>query len=119
MKGEDFRPGQGSSASSLSPAGVHGSADGPGERFFALFSTQKMSAKIGPHSGSELSADFTSSTPAAHVNSLAVVALLDHFKQGGSSDIDMLYRLITEARHRLQQLEAWADEVAGDDDGPG
>ena len=39
--------------------------------------------------------------------------------QGVSSDIDFLYRLITEARHRLQQLEAWAEEVAGDDDGPG
>ena len=43
----------------------------------------------------------------------------EHVRQGFSSDIDMLYRLITEARHRLQQLEAWADEVAGDDDGPG
>ena len=31
----------------------------------------------------------------------------------------MLHRLITEARQRLQQLEAWADEVAGDDDGTG
>ena len=36
---EDFLPGQSSSASSSSPAGVHGSADGPGEGFFffALF----------------------------------------------------------------------------------
>ena len=64
-----------------------------------------------------------------------MVELLDNFKQLSdqvgemdrrskhvaqvSSDIDMLHRLITEARHRLQQLEAWADEVAGDDDGPG
>ena len=31
---QDFRPGQSSSASSSSPAGVHGSADGPGEGFF-------------------------------------------------------------------------------------
>ena len=31
----------------------------------------------------------------------------------------MLYRLITDARIRLQQLEVWADEVTGDDDGPG
>ena len=30
-----------------------------------------------------------------------------------------LYRLISEARHRLQQLEAWAEEVTGEDDGPG
>ena len=42
-----------------------------------------------------------------------------HVVQGVSSDIDWLYRFITEARHRLQQLEAWAEEVAGDDDGPG
>ena len=35
---QDFLPGQSSSASSSSPAGVHGSADGPGEGFFfALF----------------------------------------------------------------------------------
>ena len=104
--------------------------------FFSHFSPKEKSAKIGPHSGSELSADFTSSTQAAHVESSAVVKLLDNFKQlsgqvgemdrrselvrqGFSSDIDMLYRLITEARHRLQQLEAWADEVAGDDDVPG
>ena len=39
--------------------------------------------------------------------------------QGFSNDIEMLYRLITDAEHRLEQLEAWADEVAGDDDGPG
>ena len=36
--------------------------------FFALFPNFKVSAKLGPHSGSELSADFTSSTPAAHVD---------------------------------------------------
>ena len=40
-------------------------------------------------------------------------------RKGFSSDIDRLYRLITNANIRLQQLEAWADEVAGDDDGPG
>ena len=34
---QDFRPGQSSSASSSSPAGVHGSADGPGERVFRTF----------------------------------------------------------------------------------
>ena len=129
------RPAQSSSASSSSPAGVHGSADGRGEGVFRTFPERK-SAKIGPHSGSELSADFTPSTPAAREDSLAVAELLaklkqlsgqvgemdrrsEHARQGFSSGIDMLYRLITEARHRLQQLEAWADEVAGDDDGPG
>ena len=40
-------------------------------------------------------------------------------RKGFSSDIDWLYSLITDARIRLQQLEAWADEVTGDDDGPG
>ena len=39
--------------------------------------------------------------------------------EGVTSDITWLYRLITEVRHRLQQLEAWADEVTGDDGGLG
>ena len=133
---QDFRPGQSSSASSSSPAGVHGSADGPGEGVFRTFPRKKKSAKIGPHSGSELSADFTSSTLAAHVDALSGVELLAKFQelsdhvgemerrhsheaQGVSSDITRLYRLITEARHRLQLVEAWAEEGTGDDDGPG
>ena len=36
-----------------------------------------------------------------------------------SSDVKWLYRLVTDARHRLQQLEAWVEEGSGDDDGPG
>ena len=36
--------------------------------------------------------------------------------EGFSNDIDLLCRLITAAEHRLEQLEAWADEVTGDDD---
>ena len=59
---QDFRPGQSSSASSSSPAGF---ADELGEGFFALFPERK-SAKVGPHSGSELSADFDPSTLSAH-----------------------------------------------------
>ena len=43
----------------------------------------------------------------------------EHARKGFSSDTDQLYRLITDARHRLEQLEAWADGVAGDDDGLG
>ena len=43
----------------------------------------------------------------------------DHAREGFSNDIGLLYRLITDADSRLQQLEAWADEVTGDDDGPG
>ena len=35
---QDFLPGQSSSASSSSPAGVRGSADGPVEGFFSHFS---------------------------------------------------------------------------------
>ena len=76
------------------------------------------------------------STLAAHVDALSGVELLakiqqlsdqvvdmgrvaEHARKGFSLDIDKLYRLITDARIRLQQLEAWADEVAGDEDGPG
>ena len=38
---QDFLPGQSSSASSSSPAGVHGSADVPGEGFFSHFSPKE------------------------------------------------------------------------------
>ena len=105
-------------------------------RGFSHFSKIKKSAKLGSHSGSELLPESSPSTPAAHMDALSGVELLAKFQQlsdqvgdtertyssnwkGFSTDIDMLYRLITDARHRLEQLEAWADEVAGDDDGPG
>ena len=66
---QGFRPGQ-SSSSSHFPAGVHEVLDEPGEVFFfSHFHPHEKSAALGPHSGSELSADFTSSTPAAHVDS--------------------------------------------------
>ena len=132
---QDFLPGQSSSASSSSPAGVRGSANGPGEKVFRTFPQMKKSAKLGSHSGSELLPESSPSTPAAHVDSLSGVELLAKFQQlsnqvgdlertysynwkGFSSDIDMLYRPITDARLRLQQLEAWAEEGTGDDDGP-
>ena len=129
---QDFLPGQSSSASSSSPAGVHGSADGPGEGVLRTFLRKKKSAKIGPHSWSELLPESSPSTPAAHVDALSGVELLAKFQelsdqvgdterrysheaQGVTSDITWLYRLITEARHRLQLLEAWVEEGSGDD----
>ena len=104
--------------------------------FFSHFHPKEKSAKIGPRSGSELLPESSPSTPAAHVDVLSGVELLAKFQQLSdqvgdlerryshnvevvSSDITWLYRLITEARHRLQQLEAWGEEVTGDDDGPG
>ena len=51
-------PGQGSTASSSHV----GAADGAGQGFFRTFPQVKKSAKRGPHSGSELSADFNPST---------------------------------------------------------
>ena len=107
-----------------------------GRFFFALSPKLKKSATLGPHSGSELLPESSPSTLAAHVDALSGVELFAKIQQlsdqvvdtertyssnwkGFSSDIDQLYRLITDARHRLDQLEAWADEVAGDDDGPG
>ena len=133
---QDFLRGQSSSASSSSPAGVRDYADVPGKGFFALFPKLKKSAKLGSHSGSELLPESSPSTLAAHVDALPGVELLakiqqlsdqvvdmgrvaEHARKGFSSDIDKLYRLITDVRIRLQQLEAWADEVAGDEDGPG
>ena len=59
---QDFRPGQSSSASSSSPAGVHGSADGSVSSGFSHFSPKEKSPTLGPRSESELSADFTPST---------------------------------------------------------
>ena len=64
---QDFLPGQSSSASSSSPAGVRGSADGPVEGFFALFPNKK-SATLGSHSGSELLPESSPSTPAVQVD---------------------------------------------------
>ena len=43
-----------------------GAADGAGQGVFRTFPRKKKSAKQGPHSGSELGADFTSSTLSAH-----------------------------------------------------
>ena len=54
--------GQGSTASSSHV----GAADGAGQGFFSHFSPKEKSAKQGPHSGSELSADFNPSTLSAH-----------------------------------------------------
>ena len=51
---QDFRPGQNSSASSSSPAGVRGSADELVEGFFRTFPKIQKSAKLGSRSGSEL-----------------------------------------------------------------
>ena len=59
---QDFLPGQSSSSSSHFPAGIPKVLDGPGEGVFRTFSHSQKSAKLGPHSGLELSADFTSST---------------------------------------------------------
>ena len=44
---QGFLPGQSSSASSSSPAGVHGSADGPGEGFFRTFPHIKKKCEVG------------------------------------------------------------------------
>ena len=108
-----------------------------GKGFFRTFlQIKKKSAKLGSHSGSEMLPESSPSTLAAHVDALSGVELLakiqqlsdqvvdmgrvaEHARKGFESDVDQLYRLITDARHRLEQLEAWADEVAGDDDDPG
>ena len=54
--------GQGSTASSSRV----GAADGAGQGGFRTFPRKKKSAKQGPHSGSELGADFNPSTLSAH-----------------------------------------------------
>ena len=64
---QDFLPGQTSSASSSSPAGVYGSTDGFGEGVFRTFPQNKKSAKVTSHSGSELPPHPSSSTAAAQL----------------------------------------------------
>ena len=58
-----FLPGQSSSSSSR----LLDNADEGIQGGFRTFSRPEKSATLGPHSGSELSADFTPSTPAAYV----------------------------------------------------
>ena len=66
-----FLPFQGSSSSSR----LHDVADGDFTGVFRTFPRLKKSAKLGPNSGSELSADFTPSTPAAYVDSVGPVGV--------------------------------------------
>ena len=61
-------PGQGSSSSTRIPGGADGGIQGG----FRTFSHPGKSARWGPHSGSELGADFTSWTPAAYAESRVV-----------------------------------------------
>ena len=70
-----FLPGQSSSASSSSPAGVHGYGDEPMEGGFRTFPQNKKSAKVTSHPGSELPPHPSSSTPAANVDALSGVEL--------------------------------------------
>ena len=63
---QGFLPGQGSAASSSHV----GSAEEAGYGVFRTFPRLKKSAGYGPHSGSELGADFTPWTPAAYAESM-------------------------------------------------
>ena len=62
-------PGQGSTASSSSSHMRAGAVDEPW--VFRTFPQMKKSARLGPHSGSELGADFNPWTPAAYAESMA------------------------------------------------
>ena len=58
---------QGFAGQSSTASSSHvGAADGAGQGVFRTFPRKKKSAKQGPHSGSELSADFNPSTLSAH-----------------------------------------------------
>ena len=63
---QGFLPGQGSASSSHV-----GSAQEAGQGVFRTFPLWKKSAGLGPHSGTELGADFTPWTPAAYAESMA------------------------------------------------
>ena len=68
---QGFLPGQGSTASSFSSHVRAGAADEPFQVVFRTFPQLKKSAGLGPHSGSELGADFNPWTPAACAESMA------------------------------------------------
>ena len=63
-----FRPDPNSAASSSRSCAV----DEPFQGFFSHFSPEEKSAGLGPHSRSELGADFTSWTPTAYAESMAL-----------------------------------------------
>ena len=97
-------PGRGSTASSSHV----GAADDAGQGGFRTFPRMKKSAKRGPHSGSELGADFTPSTLSAHQmppeQLVDVPVPLVH----GRSSYDQETRLLHESLHRSREeaLEA-------------
>ena len=96
--------GQGSTASSSHV----GAADGAGQGVFRTFPQMKKSARRGPHSGSELGADFNPSTLSAHQmppeQLVDVPVPLVHER----SSYDQETRLLLESLHRSREeaLEA-------------
>ena len=73
------RHGQGSTASS---SRSRDAADEALQCFFALFPKTKKSARLGSHSGSKLSADFTPSTPPAQQQSTSPAMERDTWVDG-------------------------------------
>ena len=73
---QGFLPGHGSTSSSSSSHVPAGAVDELFRGFFRTFHRPKKSARLGPHSGSELSADSISSTAAAYEEL--------HFSEDGS-----------------------------------
>ena len=67
---QGFLPRQGPTASSSSSHFRAGAADEPFQWVFRTFHQMKKSAGLGPHSGSELGADFNPWTPAAYAESM-------------------------------------------------
>ena len=82
---QGFLPGQGSSSSSR----LHGGTDEGIQWVFHTFLREEKSAEEGPHSGSELGADFTPWTPAAYDAPMAA----------GSWSVE-----------ELEELGIWVDE---------
>ena len=100
---------QGFAGQSSTASSSHvGAADDAGQGVFRTFPRMKKSAKRGPHSGSELGADFTPSTLSAHQmppeQLVDVPVPLVH----GRSSYDQETRLLLESLHRSREeaLEA-------------
>ena len=108
------RPGQGSASSSSS-------LDHAGQGVFRTFPRKKKSAKQGPHSGSELSAEFNPSTLSAHQmppEQLVDVPVPQILERPGRRELHEVLRRLEEVEEvtRWREQNALLAEVEVDED---
>ena len=108
------RPGQGSAASSSHV----GAADDVVQRVFSDFSPEEKSAVIGPHSFSELSADFNPSTVSAHQTPLEQLVDVPVLQIPVRPSRRELHEVLSRLSSSLEEEEEVAeDEVEEEEEG--